>query len=244
MWRRLLIIPLMIVFYACATPKAAPSLSLQYTSTSRSQGNNIALMMTTPSYTGSPQVRYDANKEIGPDDTIPYIYASDYSGRLQNFIQQDLEKIFIAKGYTLARRSDVPPENPSPDRQKIDLLVITTFDFGPDIINSQRVLRYPTGSTLIMNEGTLALTGGITITFADPLTKKAIIVKKVDMASINADIPIEYEDQTDAEYKFTELINKIYPRLLGKIEKSINTEEILAGLNNFKILREKSQPIP
>jgi hypothetical protein len=244
MWSRLAVVSLVFVLYACAAPISTPSLNLLYTPTTRALGNNISIMLATPSYTGSPQQGDDANKEIGPDDTIPVIYVRDYLMRLQNSMQTDLEKIFIAKGFILARPSDSLGDIPSSDKQKNDLDVITTFDFGPQVTNYQKVLHYPTGNVVVMNEGTLALTGTLTMTYAEPLTKRAVIVKKFDMTSLSADIPIEYQDQTDAENKFTERINIYYPRLMAKIEKSINAEEILMALKNIRMLKEKGQPAP
>ncbi|HUL01059.1 MAG TPA: hypothetical protein VLX29_09405 [Nitrospirota bacterium] len=241
---RVIVGSLVLVLYACAAPKPAPTLNLYYSPTVRAQGNNITILLTRPSYTGSQQLSVSTNKEIGPDDTIPAIYTNDYSVRLQNAIQTDLEKILIAKGFMLARSSDPWSDSTSSDMSKIDFTIFTIIDFGPQVSNYQRVLHFPTGSVVVMNEGTVAFTGSLIIKFVDPLTKKTIIAKTVTMASLDADNPIEYEDLTDAENKATELINKFYPRLLTKIEKSISTDELLAALTDIKTHKDKTQSAP
>ena len=63
-----------------------------------------------------------------------------------------------------------------------------------------------------------------------------VMTKTVDVASLNSNSPVEYQNQTEASYGFIELLNKVYPRLMAQVEKSINAHDLQTALKKMKPL--------
>jgi hypothetical protein len=250
MWFRLVAAALLLVLPACVAPQPAPTLDLRYAPNVPALAkNNITIAVLEPSYRATQQPNAaveetEMETEIGPADTIPYKYNTDYVPRLQNSLQADLEKLFIAKGFIVSKASGSFVDKSTSDGQKADLVVAASFDLGPLVTNNQKIIRYPTGTVRVVNEGVVELKGSLTIELVEPASKQKLVTKKIDVASLNANTPMEYEDQKEAEEKFLVLLNKVYSRMMAKLEKSIKADELQAAINTTRRLKEKNQPAP
>jgi hypothetical protein len=240
MWLRFITVSVLLSLSACSTPQPAPSLNLSYTPAVRStRGNSITVALVKPLFTGTQQVNDNSDKEPGPPDAIAQIYNNNYSQRLQNALLASIENILSARGFIINLSFGTFDQIPLTDKQKIDLIVLTTFDLGPLVTNNQTIYQYPTGTRLVTNVGTVELIGTLTVEFVDPLSKTKVMTKTVDVTSLSSNAPVEYNDQTEAGDKFIELLNRIYPRLMARVEKEINTNDLQEALKNFKRLKEK-----
>lgn len=230
-----------LIVTGCVGPKAAPTLNLNYTPSTQQQLSNTIIVATVlPRFTGVQKLNDDSTKEIGPDETIPQLYKNRYAAHLQNSLQADLEKILKVKGFTVIGAS--MEEMPRAEKQKADFIAVISFDFMPEVNNFQKVMRYPTGTVRIMNEGSLRFVGTLVLEFREPLSNETLFAHKIDVGSFGANTPREYEDDKGAEEKFTELLNEIYPRIMTKLEKSMQPREFEAALPASKRLKEKHQP--
>lgn len=243
---KLFIVATLLAVPACVAPQTAPSLDLKYAPVGRTVAprNNIAIVLLKPRYAARPLVSNDLEKEISPADTVPEIYNTKQSPRLEASLQTDMGNLFNAKGFLVSKTSGSFDALPATDKQKIDLVATTVFDFGPLVTNNQNAYRYPTGDTRYTNTGSIQITGTLTIEFKEPGSHQTIMTKKIDVTALSSNLAGEYEDQAEAESKFIELLNKVYPRLMAKIDKSINADELQAALAKRKQLKDKNQPAP
>ena len=233
---RFIALSLLLFLSACLAPKPAPSLNLQYTPAAqpmREQNITVALVKTR--ILGSP-MNDNSDKEPGPADTIPYTYDNDYAPRLQQAMAIDIEKILRAKGFTVKQSFDSLDQVPFEDKRKVDLIVVSTFDMGPQVTNTQKIYHYPSGTNPVINTGTVELVGTVSVVFLEPLTMEKVMTKTVDVTSLNSNRPVEYQKQTEASYGFIELLNRVYPRLMAQVEKSINAYDLQTALKKMKPL--------
>jgi hypothetical protein len=232
---RLVVLAMLFIVPACMAPLPTPTLELKYAPTSlTTPSNNITLTLIKPRYAAIPLVSNDLEKEVSPIDTVHEIYSIKQSPRLQGALDADLRNIFIAKGFLVSKASDSFYDLSPTDRQKIDLIVVPVFDLRPLVENNQNVYHYPTGTTRVINTGTVQLIGSLTIEFIEPTSQQKLLTKKVDVMSLSANAPVEYEDQAEAETKFLLLLNKVYPRLMKKIDESIQANELRAVITQSR----------
>jgi hypothetical protein len=236
---RLVVVALMLVISACMTPQPAPSLDLKYVPSAQAAlPNSMILALTQPRSISAPPLSNDLEKETSPVDTVPEIYAAKQIPRLQVSLEADLEKLFIAKGFLVSKSTSSVEGLVATDKQKISLMVVPLFDLAPLVNNDQTVFHYPGGVTRVRNIGTVQLTGSVTLEFLDPISKQKLLTKRIDVASFSANAPAEYEDQAEAETKFMLLLNKVYPRLMKKIEESIRPDELRTAITQSRRLQE------
>jgi len=221
---------------ACAGPQPAPSWNLSYTPPAHHAvfRDTISILLIKPVFTGLQQVSDNENEQPGPADTIAQAYNTDFCLRLQEAIQTDMEKIFKIKGITAIHVADSVEQLMPGDKQKADIVVATSFSFGPQINNSQTIYRYFGGESIVANTGTLQFAGTVTVEFFDPRSSNKIFTRTVDAASLSANTTVEYENQSEAEKKFKDQLSRIYPGLMEKIEKSITADDLQVVLKKIR----------
>lgn len=237
---RLVVLAMMFIVPACMSPLPTPTLELKYTPASlTAPSNHITLTLIKSRYAAMPLVSNDLEKEVSPIDTVHEIYSTKQSPRVQGALDADLGNIFMVKGFLVTKASGSFDDLSPTDRQKIDLVVVPIFDLRPLVDNNQTVYHYPAGSTKVVNTGTVQLAGSLLIEFIEPMTHQKLLTKKVEVTSLSANVPMEYEDQAEAETKFMLLLNKVYPRLMKEIEESIQADELRAAVTQSRRLKEK-----
>jgi hypothetical protein len=226
-----------LILTSC-TPKPAPSLNLQYTpGPPTDKGKSISVSVINPYVIGTP-ANDNADKEPGPADTIPHVYTSDYTLRLQKAMLSDFENIFRVKGFTINQSFESVDQIPQEEIQKTDLLIAPTFDGGPLVTNNQTIYRYPTGTILVANIGTIQIIGTLTVEFIDPKSMKKIMTKTVYTDSFGSSFAAEYQNEGEAQEKCMELLNEAYPVLMRRAEKEINVDNLLKALKDIRLLNE------
>lgn len=231
---RLQLITAVLVFIlpACMAPVPAPTLDLKYAPTGQAApASNITLTLLKPHYMNVPPATNDLEKEVSPVDTIPALYAAKQAPLLQEAIEADLGKIFIAKGFLVSKASGSSDNLAQTEKQKTGLVAVPIFDLRPLVDNNQTVYHYPGGSMKVVNTGTVQLAGSLFIEFIEPITQRKLLTKKVEVTSLSANVPMEYEAEAEAETNFLLLLNKVYPRLLKKLEESIHPDELRAAIS-------------
>ena len=174
-------------------------------------------------------------RAMPPDYQIKSQYNNEYVLRLQNSILTDLKKIISGKGLRVYRSYDSVDEISYSDKKNMDLILEPEFDLGP-VVRNARTTRPFLGTS---DKGTIQLTGKIKLVFFEPLSKENILIKTIDISSTGLDSSVSYESGQDAENQLIVLLNNMYPQLMEKIEKVIDTEEIKALLSDIKHLKDK-----
>jgi len=232
-----IVIVLFLLFSACAGPQPAPSWDLSYTPTARPAifHDTRLILLLKPVFMGLQQVSDNEDEEPGPADTIAQAYNTGYCLRLQEALQTDLEKIFKIRGMaTAVLQSDSIEQIRDLDKRKADLVVATSFSFGPQVNNTQKISRFFGGEKIVTNTGTIQFIGTVTIEFLDPRSNGKVLTKMVNIASLGANTAVDYENQIEAENRFKDLLHRIYPQIMGKIEKKITAEELQTALKKVR----------
>lgn len=183
----------------------------------------------------SPLSNMMLQRMMPPDYKIKAKYNNTYVINLQNAMQTSIENIFLLKGIEVIKTFDSIDEISYSDKKNIDLLVEPEFDFGPVVRNER------TNIPLIgpKDKGMIQLTGKIKLIFSEPMSGEIILLKNIDISSIGFNSSVEYSDAKDADNQLIELLNNMYPKLMGKIEKVIDPETLVRSLSDIKRLKEK-----
>jgi len=189
----------------------------------------VALVM--PQYTGSQPGEMDIEKEPGPDDSIPRIYRDEYLPNIQASLLLNLKKILISKGFTVGKSYSSLEKITDQEKQSTDIIVITTFDFAPQVNNNQTITSFPTtGYRSAGNQGTLQFVGFLKMQFLDSRSGKVLVSKTIDVGSLSSEV--EYEEKEEAEYQCLLMLNGLYPELMKRIDKSIDAKELITAQRN------------
>jgi len=161
-------------------------------------------------------------------------YNNTYVFNLQNAMQISIENILLSKGFEVIKTLDSIDEVLYSDKKNIDLLLEPEFDFGPVVRNER------TNIPLIgpIDKGMIQLTGKIKLIFSEPMSREMILLKSIDISSIGFNSSVEYSNAKDADNQLIELLNNMYPKLMGKIEKIVDPEVLIQSLADIKRLKK------
>jgi|GEM_PF-2834199 len=180
-------------------------------------------------------------KYATPEFAIGEKYNKDYAQRVQNSMLSDLEKVLKVRGLNLSQAYDSFDEIPYSDKQKVDMIVVPSFDFGPQVTNKRTSTYIPYYGTKYNDEGTVQLVGKLKVEFIEPMSKEKIIIKTIDVTSLSATYSAQYASKDEALNVFTDMLNSLYPLLMAKVEKITDADEIQLSLKDIKRLKEKNQ---
>jgi hypothetical protein len=238
----------------CATQPVA-QLSLNYMAPAHgAEAKSIKVALVKPQFAGTQSkaptqmggifgsiMSAQLDKYATPEFTVSEKYNKDYAQRMQNSMLSDIEKILKAKGLNLSQSYDSFDEIPYGDKQKVEIIVVPSFDFGPQVSNKRSTVFIPFVGTRENDEGTVQFVGKLKVEFIEPMSKEKIIIKNIDVTSLGANYSAHYDSKDGAVNVLTDMLNSLYPLLMAKVEKITDVDEIQLSLKDIKRLKEKNQ---
>lgn len=224
------------------TPQQVSILDLHYQGIEKSEKQRpVKVAIMGAQFTGtnvyakmmsSPLVQLASTKGSLPYEmSLQSTYFNKYAPRIKDSLTSDIESLLRDKGFNVAHRYDSFDEIPYEARKETELLIIPTFDFGPNVANSPTTMPF----IGVINKGALQLIGRMEIAIVEPLSREKLIIKKLDVKSTS------YNYSSDAEgiNALVDLINATYPDILKTASILLDADEIEASVKSSHEIKSK-----
>ena len=230
MKKLLLLLPVLAILFGCMQSKPGSILELKYQGiekNSQPRAVKVAILDTTfaannpyAKLANLPimQLASASRAKLPLEVRVSNEYFNKYAPHLARSLASDIETILVDKGFKVYGRYANFDAIPYADKKNIELLVIPSFDFAPNIQNSSTTL--PILGTI--NKGTLQLIGRVELTVCEPLSREKLVTKKIDVASSSA----SYDGDTGVHNALVDLLNATYPDILSKAAMLLDAEEM------------------
>jgi len=242
----LALLSLSIGIFSCAPKAQTATLNLSYTPKSYAkEKTNIKVAIVKPIVTYKEKFSESIStspfgallaQNMPADYRLKSKYYADYVQRLRNAMLTDLERIAESKGLKVVGGFDNIDEITYSDKKNIDYVIVPEFDFGPVIRNKRECLPV----IGCQDKGTIQFVGNVKLVFYEPMSMEKIIIKRVDLSSIGYNNAVEYSGYEDADNKLMTLLNNIYGKIMARMEKILDVDELKHNLENVKVLKGKT----
>lgn len=179
-------------------------------------------------------------------------WAKETASAFKSSMQTDLEKLLIAKGFTVTGPYATLEVMTYPEKKGANLTLTSIVD-----ISSERKVTQQTEPVGVLfpgrQEGVLIMGGSVWLSMLEPLSGEKMWLKRVEIEPVQKPFVITYNVETRAgqqhknilsdtsERAVTVVLNKIYPIVLQQAWTYFNPEEVMHIKKQADEVRERKR---
>lgn len=245
-------------------PKQHGTINLKYKSQKQEDKVNKTIAIVSPTFIDHEKLSRSINdqphnisgldKFNGPDDEY---FDKKYKSRFVSSFNATMFEILSKKGFLTKGPFETFDDITYAEKKQIYLTIIPHFNFS---LNRQ-VIKNKCNTELCHEEGILQLGGSVDLKVIEPLTKQAILNKRINLSDFNIEESYTYDianieddgytNKYDFKYDYytpnqlkndfdlamTNVINNFYKKAFEKIQKYISRDELIDQKNDITTLK-------